>query len=241
LARAASRIVKPTTMKLCADCGKENDHARDGCYECGTALPAADGLSATAMKPRRSHSILGAATALVVLTLVLLLISIGPRSRQFEGLQIKGNARFTDQVVSALTLLRDKSPEAYGIVTNHVGAIKQAKRSGMRLDLPTPTFELANPTAFYSLTWCAGSIAHDSFHAKLYHDRLKAQHGAVPVGNFSSQVEEEKQCLRHQLGVLREIGAPLFEIGHCAEQDGTHADVNKDGKYDWDDYNQGDW
>jgi len=195
----------------------------------------------TTRKPQRSYSRATAVAALAALILLLLLISNWTSSRSFDGLQIKGSTRFVDQVVRALTLLRDKSPVAYAIVTNHVGSIKQAKRSGMRLDVVPPTFELADPTAFYSLTWCAGSIAHDSFHAKLYQDKVKEIHAALPAGDWSAQVEEEKQCLAHQLHVLRAIGAPLLELNHCAAQDGTHPDVNRDGKYDWDDYRQGDW
>ena len=110
---------------------------------------------------------------LAALILALVLTFSGASSRQFDGIQIKGTTKFNEQVVSALILLRDKSPEGYRIVTNYIGAINQARRSGMRVDFVPPTFEMANPTAFYSLTWCAGSIAHDSFHSKIYHDYRK--------------------------------------------------------------------
>src|SRR4051794_38249803 len=102
------------------------------------------------------------AAVLVLISVVVLLFSIfgSVRSQQFDGLQVRGTASFNKQVVSALGLLRQKAPAAYRIITNHVGAIKQARRSGMRNDLVPPTFELANPTALYSVTWCAGSIAH---------------------------------------------------------------------------------
>lgn len=111
----------------------------------------------------------------------------------------------------------------------------------MRLDLVEPTFELANPSAYYSITWCASAIAHDSMHSKIYQDDVKSNPSKQRAENWSSQVEEEKQCNAHQLQVLRDIGAPPHEINHCAKQDGTHADVNKDGKYDWDDYEKGNW
>jgi len=194
----------------------------------------------TSVRQRRSHFMVIAAVAVVGLILLLVFLS-APRSQPFDGLQVTGSARFREQVVNALVLLRGKSPSAYEIVTNHVRVIRQARRSGMHLDLSAPTFELANPTAYYSLTWCAGSIAHDSMHSKIYHDYRKAHDGALPPDARSLQIEEEKNCIAHQLQVLRDIGAPIHEISHCAEQDGTHADVNKDGKYDWDDYRQGDW
>ena len=175
----------------------------------------------------------------VVIGLVLALSSSG--TRHFDDLKIQGSLKFRKQVTDALVLLREKSPHAYEVVTNHVRVITQARRSGMRLDLSMPTFELANPTAYYSITWCASAIAHDSMHSKIYRDYVKAHPGAQRTEDWSAQVEEEKKCNAHQLQVLRDIGAPTLEINHCAGQDGTHADVNKDGKYDWDDYQKGDW
>lgn len=226
-------------MKLCSQCNRENDDAQSACSQCGVAL-AAEAPPVTREKPQRSRWLAGAVVAVAGLILVVVILG-APSSQVFDGLRVTGSTSFRTQVVSALVLLRDKSPAAYGIVTNHLGVIKQARRSGMRSDLSPPTFELANPTAFYSLTWCAGSIAHDSMHSKIFQDFRKAHDGAQPPHAWSSQVEEEKKCIAHQLQVLREIGAPTLEIDHCAEQDGTHPDVNKDGKYDWDDYEKGNW
>ena len=175
-----------------------------------------------------------------MIPLLLFLVFLNGSVR-FDGLEIIGTTKFQLQVVTALTLLREKSPQAYQITTNHVQIIKQSQRSGMRLDLATPTFELADPTAYYSITWCASSIAHDSMHSKIYYDFLKANPGVQKPLDWNSQVDEEKKCNAHQLQVLRSVGAPLLEINHCAAQDGKHADVNKDGKYDWDDYKKGNW
>ena len=226
-------------MKHCSHCKWENDDARSVCSECGAAL-SVEVAPVTCEKQRRARFIASAAVATAGLFLLVVFLG-APGSQLFDGLRVTGSTRFREQVVNALVLLRDKSPEAYGIITNYLGVIKQARRSGMRSDLSPPTFELANPTAFYSLTWCAGSIAHDSMHSKMFHDYRKAHNGAGPPHVWSSQVEEEQKCIAHQLQVLRAIGAPALEIDHCAEQDGTHPDVNKDGKYDWDDYEKGNW
>jgi len=228
-------------VNSCSHCGRENDDSRITCLECGTPLPANAGLTAPIPGRQRFRFKLGAAFLLTTLILLLVLFLNVTSSRQFDGLQIRGTTRFKEQVVSALILLRDKSPQAYGIVTGYVGVIKQSKRSGMWSDRVPPTFELADPTSFYSLTWCAGAIAHDSFHSKMFHDHRNSHEGTTPPDARNLQVDEEKRCLAHQVQVLREIGAPREEITWCAEQDGTHADVNKDGKYDWDDYRKGDW
>ena len=198
--------------------------------------------AASTVSPARTRLRFRIIAALAVFGFLLLTVFLGiSTTRRFDRLEIKGTAKFQTQVASALTLLREKSPPAYEIVTNHVLVIKQSRRSGMRLDLAKPTFELANPTAFYSLTWCASAIAHDAMHSKVYHDFLKANPSGQRSEDWTSQVEEEKKCNAHQLQVLRDIGAPAYEVTHCAMQDGTHADVNKDGKYDWDDYEQGNW
>jgi len=197
---------------------------------------------ASTVSSARAHLRLKVIAALVVIGFLSLSLLLGASTtRHFDGLEVEGTAKFQRQVADALALLREKSPSAYQAVTNHVLVIKQSRRSGMRLDLKKPTFELANPTAYYSITWCASAIAHDSMHSKTYHDYLKANPNGQRSEEWSSQVEEEKKCNAHQLQVLRDIGAPLVEINHAAQQDGTHADVNKDGKYDWDDYEKGNW
>ena len=156
--------------------------------------------------------------------------------------EIKGSKKFEEQVTKALELLREKAPEAHGIVVEYVKKIEQGERSGMWAYKEPPTFEMADPTTFYSITWCAGSIAHDSYHSKLYHDYKKEHPGVMSVPDKVWVGEDaERICIRHQLGVLKKIGAPKQEIDYCSALDGTHGDVNKDGKYDWEDYEKGDW
>src|SRR5688572_9506659 len=87
--------------------------------------------------------------------------------------EIVGSLQFSNQVHHALLLLRSRDTNAYGMVTNYIGRIEQGKRSGMWAYKSPPTYEMSDSTAFYSLTWCAATIAHDSFHSKLYHDYLK--------------------------------------------------------------------
>src|SRR6266540_2837275 len=92
----------------------------------------------------------GAALIVVAFISLLVIVFVWPKSTRLDGLEIRGAANFNNQVVTALTLLRTKSPEAYRIVTNNIGIIKQAKRSGMAAYSIPPTFELNGRTAFYS-------------------------------------------------------------------------------------------
>jgi hypothetical protein len=125
-------------------------------------------------------------------------------------------------------------------VEDNVDIIEQGRRSGMWADLVHPKFVMADPTTFYSVTWCAASIAHDSYHSKLYHD-YKARNGLPVPHDVWMGTEAERKCLKHQLEVLQDFRAPKHEIEHCAAQDGSHHDINKDGVYDWDDFKARNW
>lgn len=135
----------------------------------------------------------------------------------FETVEIRGTSEFQVRVVSALKLLKAQAADAYSIITNEIGVIEQSKRSGMRAWLKPPKFEMADGTA-YSITWCAGSIAHDSFHSKLYHDYLreKPKTKQVPEAVWTG-AEAEKLCTTHQLTVLKAIGGPTNELDWCLQ------------------------
>ena len=125
---------------------------------------------------------------------------------------------------NALLLVQAKAPEAYQIITNDITIIDESEHSGMEASLLRPTFDLNDRSAFFSLTWCAGVIAHDSFHSKLYHDYQKSHGGKVPDEIWIGH-EAERRCLRHQVQVLKEIGAPESEITYCAGLSPAYADV----------------
>jgi len=172
--------------------------------------------------------------------LLLWLIFASATGMCASDLEIKGSTEFINQVSQALALLKEKAPKAYSVVTNYVAKIEQGKRSGMWAYKDPPTYEMADATTFYSVTWCAGSIAHDALHSMLYHEHKKKHRGRVPDEVWLG-VEAEKICLKHQLKVLKNINAPKHEIDYCSKLKGTHHDVNKDGKYDWEDHKKRNW
>ena len=87
--------------------------------------------------------------------------------QDYEGIAVVGNKEFIEQVQTAVTLMKVKAPNAFGMTQSYVGRIEQGPRSGMWAYRDPPTFELNDRSAFYSITWCAGSIVHDSYHSKL--------------------------------------------------------------------------
>ena len=177
--------------------------------------------------------------AIFYLIAALCIILVYPLAYGAE-IDIIGSSKFKQQTRRALILLEDKAPRECQIVEKYVGRIEENQRSGMFAYRKPPTFQMSSRVAFYSVTWCAGSIAHDSYHSKLYHDYIKINGEPVPYDAWAG-FEAEKKCIKYQLEVLNKIKAPMREISHCASSDGTHSDVNKDGKIDKTDYNLRDW
>ncbi len=146
--------------------------------------------------------------------------------------EIAGSEKFTNQITNALALLKSKAPDAYLLVTNYVKRIEQGKHSGMWAYKIPPTYEMGDRTTFYSVTWCAATIAHDSFHSKLYHEYKKAHWWPVPNAVWTG-TEVEKKCMVHQLEVMNSIGAPKHEIEYAKQQEtGTYYKVDYK-KRDW--------
>jgi len=157
-------------------------------------------------------------------------------ARAFEP-EILGSARFSNQVHQALLLLKDRDADAFAMVTNYVGRIKEGERSGMWAYKTPPTYELNGATAFYSLTWCAATIAHDSFHSKLYHDYRKTQGKRVPDAVWTGTAAEQ-QCMKHQLATMQRIGATQWEIDYARKQaDGSYVPDHET----WKDYKKRKW
>lgn len=102
-------------------------------------------------------------------------------------------------------LLRERSRDGYATVTNYIGIIQEHEHSGMQVHQSPPVFQLNGNSAYYSVTWCAGVIAHDSIHSKLYFD-YKKQHPWslwVPARTYGGD-DAEHACLEHQLSVLKD-------------------------------------
>lgn len=159
------------------------------------------------------------------LTLVLALIVLinggckshtPSQSKRFDTVAIQGTPKFDEQVAVALALLKSRSADGYATVTNYIGIIQEHEHSGMEVHHKPPIFQLNGSSAYYSRTWCAGVIAHDSFHSKLYFD-YKRQHPWslwVKPGVYGGAAAEHA-CLQHQIAVLKDIGAPTNEITWC--------------------------
>jgi len=198
-------------MQKCSECGREIDDGLTRCPECGAELSTVASPAPFAVSSRLSRR-LWILIAVAGFLIVLLFIR-APGSERFDTIEITGKQDFRMRVVNALTLLKTRSPRAYVIVTNYIGAIKQDETSGMAAYETPPTAYLRSPE-WETVTSFASGIAHESIHSRQYHDYLKEHPGmAVPDDIWTGEAAE-KQCCEHQMRVLQEIGAPLSEIIH---------------------------
>lgn len=182
---------------------------------------------------------------MIITAIALLMMSIGVKADDAADwrqtpVEVKGSAEFRTQIEAALKLIKEKAPEAYALVQNNVAIITEGERSGMWAYKNPPTYEISKTSAFHSVTWCAGAIAHDAYHSKLYHDYVTAKGKPVPAEIWTGQ-EVEKICIAFQLSVLKKIGGPKDEVDYCLKLNGKHYDVNQDGKYTWEDYFKRKW
>jgi hypothetical protein len=150
-------------------------------------------------------------------------------AESFHGVAIVGSEEFTDQIRAALALIREKSPDDFALISKHVRRVEEHARSGM--ELSSSTCQLAPASAYYSLTWCAGCIAHEAHHARL----------AESPSHTYGLAEEELDCIAFQRAVSERLGAPDWELDYLATLDGSHFDLDGDGRYTWDDYERRHW
>jgi hypothetical protein len=134
---------------------------------------------------------------------------------RFGGIEIRGTKDFKDHVVNALSLLMTKAPDAYCTVTNYIGAIVQSAHTGMAAYERPATSYLHDKVPWVSPEAFASSIAHESFHSKLYLDKVKELGPSAPVPDEVWSGEgAEKLCCEYQAGVLQKIGGTQFEISY---------------------------
>jgi hypothetical protein len=131
-----------------------------------------------------------------------------------EGIEVRGNDRFRARTREALGLLSET--RALSLVQDYVKVIRQGKRSGMRAWANEPTFVAGRATWQHSALWYAGAIAHDAYHARLYHTAIKTNGGREPDANEWTGAEAEKKCLAFQYAVLQALNGDAHTLRYIA-------------------------
>ena len=170
---------------------------------------------------------------------------------KFEGFIIEPNAGFINQTVfitkikQAIELLKEKAPEEYKIMQSVIVKIRATRASGANYNEEVMTIDIAKRTFDASLEWLASVLIHESQHIKKYKDTGKKYGGAFEMTDkkaaLQAMIDEELECNKIQVTVLEKIGGTQFDIDYLKAQKGDHFDIDKDGDYDWDDYNLRDW
>lgn len=158
----------------------------------------------------------------------------------YRSIRVEGSERYKEQVKNCLDLIAKKSKKEYQLIEENIGVISQHGKSGMRAWETPPRYQMSDKTAFHSLSWCAGTIAHDAYHSFLYKKHLP-QNGKRTDYNKWAGFSSEKKAIEFQIIVMRNIDARPSEIAYLKSLDGTHGDVNGDGKLTKEDYELRDW
>jgi hypothetical protein len=169
----------------------------------------------------------------------------------FEGIIIEPNAGFINEtaffnkIKNAITLLKEKSPDEFKIMQSVIVKIRATRASGANYNEEVMTIDIARRTFDASLEWLASVLIHETQHIKKYKDTGKKYGDAYLLTDKKAalqvMIDEELECNKIQVAVLEKVGGARYEIDYLKAQKGDHFDIDKDGDYDWDDYNLRNW
>ncbi len=199
----------------------------------------------------------------LLITAVIFLVSLSSISAQtardasvqtvikFEGFIIEPNGQFINEtafiykIKKAVLLLKEKAPDEYKTMQTYIGKIRATRASGANYNEEIMTIEIAKGTFDASLEWLTSVLIHETQHIKKYKDTGKKYGDAHLIADKKAalqvMINEELECNAVQLIALEKIGGAKYEIDYLRAQKGDHFDIDKDGDYDWDDYNARDW
>ncbi|MDD2805218.1 MAG: hypothetical protein PHV33_06655 [Elusimicrobiales bacterium] len=168
------------------------------------------------------------------------------------GLDIQGPPEFKSQVTHALKLVWQADRQTFLFIRTNLSVIRNEMQTGFYLENGRSVAALSKDHAFRSLTWCAGIIAHQAWHAA-YTQAKKRRKAAQnlpppPPGEKSErQVEAnpmvfdysgmaailyvEDKASAFQLDVLKKIGAPARETGPLFRRAPRDFHLSHDGNY----------
>ena len=179
-----------------------------------------------------------------VITIVCLAISGASRLFRHhstrDGIEIYGDARFVHMIGESLEMLQERSPNDYSAIRPFVGQIEQATRSSANPLNDPGTIYMSAKNALYSQTWCAGTIAHVGYRLLLYRQYAKTNGTPVPNSVWGGP-QVELECLKFQLDVAKNIGAPASELEHLAGQISRPDEIKGTGATTWLEFWKRDW
>jgi hypothetical protein len=146
-----------------------------------------------------------------------------------EGIAIQGPAEFKSQIMHALKLVWMADRDTFLFIKKNISSIRNENKTGFYRDGGRTVASLSSDHAFRSLTWCAGVLAHQAWHAWYELSSVKKVRRAPPLpGDRDGRLPEanparvdykgldvildtEDRAFAFQLDVLRKVGAPKKE------------------------------
>ncbi|OGR67622.1 MAG: hypothetical protein A2081_00740 [Elusimicrobia bacterium GWC2_61_19] len=165
------------------------------------------------------------------------------------GLDIQGSPEFKSQVTHALKLVWLADRNIFLFIRKNLSVIRNENKTGFYTDDGRPVAALSTGQAFRSLTWCAGVIAHQAWHAWNELNAAKKvrrapplpgeRDGRLPEANPASVnykglgavLSAEDRAFAFQLDVLRKVGAPKKETDLVLRRDPRDFTAAHDGSY----------
>ncbi len=165
------------------------------------------------------------------------------------GIDIQGSPEFKSQVTHALKLIWMADRETFLFIKKNIYVVRNEDKTGFYMENGRPVAALSGDHAFRSLTWCAGVIAHQAWHAWYTLEKNKRVSSPPPLpGEKDERVLDinparfdykgldailyiEDKASAFQLDVLKKVGAPKSEtnpVFRRAPRDFKHA---HDGNY----------
>lgn len=165
------------------------------------------------------------------------------------GIDIQGSPEFKSQVTHSLKLVWLADRETFLFLKKNLYVIRNETQTGFYMEEGRPVAALSAEHAFRSLTWCAGILAHQGWHAWYTLARKKKNRAAPPLpGEKDERVLDvnparfdykgldailytEEKASAFQLDVLNKVGAPAGEtrrVSKRGKRDFRHA---HDGNY----------
>lgn len=129
--------------------------------------------------------------------------------------KIVGDQTCIDQTNQALNLLKSQTSDDYNNVVKYIGIIECAEQgSGMYAWENPPRFKVGKITRDAGTIWYAGTIVHDAWHSKLYHDYLDTHPEESVPNEIWTGKDAEQKCLDVQSSALQKIGADQTTLDH---------------------------
>jgi hypothetical protein len=166
------------------------------------------------------------------------------------AMDIQGSPAFKGQVLSALKLIWAADRGTFLFVKNNLSVIRSQNMTGFYMDHGQTVAAISDANAFRSVTWCAGIIAHQAWHAaySLSKNKNKALPPPPPPGQkadlrvdanpvrvdyhgMDSLLDIEARAFAFQLDVLRKVGAPRSETRPLLRRQPEDFSLAHDGDY----------